>query len=255
MQNFNMGIDYNKYDMTISEFVFYSLKAGIYLFLLGIIFYKNILVSIVFSVSGIIFPLLIKKDLIKKRKRVLEKQFNDLLYSLSTSVSAGKTFENAVRWSYKELAILYPNENEYIIKEIGIIVAKLNNNHGVDACFRELASRSGLSVIRDFADMLSLCRVTGGNIKEILSNASSIIAEKIYTEYEIEIILSKVKTEQKILNYIPPGLLVLLLLQVPDYISPLYNSILGRIASTIALFLYLMAYVLSSKLMRIKGVK
>ena len=85
--------DYNQYVMSQKEKLFYVIIAMAVLFVIGYIFYHNIILSGILMILGVKFPALRTKQIIAKRKKQLTIQFKDMLYSLSSALSVGKSVQ------------------------------------------------------------------------------------------------------------------------------------------------------------------
>ena len=100
--------DFDSYVMSLWEKVLYTAAAAIVIFSVAFIFYRSIFLSLLLTPLALFYPRIKTKDIIKKRKKELNIQFKDMLYSLSSSLSAGKTVESAFREALKDLSVLYP---------------------------------------------------------------------------------------------------------------------------------------------------
>ena len=115
--------DYNQYVMSQKEKLFYVIIAMAVLFVIGYIFYHNIILSGILMILGVKFPALRTKQIIAKRKKQLTIQFKDMLYSLSSALSVGKSVEMGLRDCLKDLEIIYPDSftgNKHIHKIFNI---------------------------------------------------------------------------------------------------------------------------------------
>jgi len=243
--------DYNEYKMSIREKVIYSALAGAVIFAIIYIFYHSLIFSALISFLGILYPKSKKKDIIKKRKSELNVQFKDMLYSLSSSLSAGRSVESAFKEILKDLNIQYPDSNTSIIREIECIIRKINMNETVEEALSEFASRAHLEDVDNFVDIFLTAKRTGGNIVEIIKNSSNIINDKIEIKMEIETMLSERKYEQKILNILPILMIVLLSYTAADYMLPVFITLAGRMAMTVCVILLSISYFISSRIMDI----
>ncbi|MDP4181415.1 MAG: pilus assembly protein TadB [Bacillota bacterium] len=250
---FNCGpIDYSIYNMTKREKVLYILAAGAFLFALGFIFYQNIIVSLIITPISLLYPKIRTKEIINKRLDELNLQFKDLLYSISSSLASGKALETSFRESLKELSIIYPNEETFIIKEVLYITKRLDMNDQIENILMDFAERSDLEDIRSFANVLQTCNKRGGNVIEIIRNTSNVINDKIEVKQEITTILAQKKFEQKVLNFMPVGLILFLSVTQKDYMKPVFSTLIGRVVMTFAIILIIVGYNISKKIMDIK---
>ena len=248
MQN----IDYNTYVMPAKEKLFNIIKVLPPIYLLGFLFYRSHALSAVFCIGALFYPYLKAKTIIRKRKEELNIQFKDMLYSLQSSLWAGKPIELAFGEVMKDLRILYPDPSTPIILESSLIVKKLEMNNTVESAISSFAERSGVSDIKDFAEVLKICKRTGGNLVEVVKRTASIISDRIEMEQDINTMLAQRNLERKILNIMPVIVLALISITARDYIAPVYDTAAVSFVMTIAVLLLAAAYFLSRKIMDIK---
>lgn len=244
--------DYNYYIMNKSELNFYRFLGILLFFLIGYTFYKSIIISLIFSIFGLLFPEYMYTKKIYKRKKALNLQFKDMLYSISSSLMAGKSVETAFLNCKEELFLLYPNENTDIIREIGYITNGLKLGETIESLLDNLAKRSHDEDIENFADVFISCKRTGGISSEIIKITTDVITEKIEIKRDIESSLSEKKFEQKAMN----GLMLLVILGLSymsgDYMDVMFTTILGRFYMTIALIIFIVSYIVGEKIMNIE---
>lgn len=244
--------DYNEYDMPFLEKSLCVAAAGAVIFAIAYIFYKNPYLSLLLCPLSLIYPRIRKKYIIKKRKEELNIQLKDMLYSLSSSLSAGKPVEQAFRELPADLALLYPDESAFIRKEAAIIAGKLDMNETIESALESLTERSHLEDIKSFSEVFGICKRSGGNIADIIRNTTNIINDRIEIWQEIETILAERRFEQKVLNALPLLMMLILTYASGEYMEPVFTMPAGRIAVTMALLLLSVAYLISGKIANIK---
>lgn len=248
------GLDYSVYYMKLPEKLMYIALAAAVLFALGYIFYRRIPVALVFSLLALLYPRMRTKELIVKRHKKLLLQFKDMLYSLSSAIGAGSSVERAMSEVLADMERQYADPDTYIIKELELIVSKLNLNQNIEDLFADLANRSQLEDIRTFANIFGISKRTGGNIIQIIRQTSDIITQKIETRNEIETLLAEKQMEQKIMVAMPIGLTFLLTETTGDFMSVLFTIPegkpfgVGQIICTIALAIIIVGYLWGKKL-------
>ena len=131
--------DYNYYIMPKNEKILYSFLGMAAFFLLGFAFYKSVIVSAILSLLGLFMPEYMYARLVNRRKERLNLQFKDLLYCISSGLSAGRSIETTLKEAEKELYLLYPSDEFDIIKEIRYINHGLNLNIPVEELFKDKA--------------------------------------------------------------------------------------------------------------------
>jgi tight adherence protein B len=250
--NKGMQADYNIYCMPVNERIISVLAAGAVIFTAGYIFYRSIVLSLLLIPLALIYPRFRTKDIIKKRKNELNLQFREALYSIASSLSAGKSIESAFKDAQKELSIQYPDAGTYIIMELEQINKRLEMNETIEEALADFATRSHLEDILNFADVFTICKRTGGNLVQVVRNTAEIISEKIEVRQEINVLLTEKRLEHKILNLMPLFIVLMLSTSAEEFMAPVFNEPIGRAAMTFSLMLFTAAYFISRKIMDIE---
>lgn len=248
----NSGIiDYDVYIMSKKEKIVSIIAAAVVIFAVGMIFYHNVILSLLLSLFSFKYPKIRVKSIIKKRKNDLNLQFRDLLYSVSSSMEAGRSLEMAFRDALRDLAIIYPNSETAIIKETTYIVRKIEMNEPVEKAIAEFAERSHIDDIENFADIIRVCKRTGGNLAEVIRSTSNVIGEKIETKREIETTITGKKFESRIMSVMPIFMVAILSASSPDFMAPVFNTAAGVVVMTIAIFMFVISFLISEKIVDI----
>jgi tight adherence protein B len=243
--------DYSAYEMSIKEKAICILIASAAIYAVAYVFYRSHALAALFLPLSFAYPAIRKKQLCERTKKELNIQFKDMLYSLSSSVSAGKTLEAAFGDAIKDLAVIYPNHDAPIISEVEIILRKLKLNETLENAVMDFAARSHLEDIENFAEVIRINKRSGGNMAEAIKNASAVISDKIEICQEIEVMLSEKKFEQKVLNVTPVIMVILLSLTSYDYMEPVFTTLTGRVVMTVAVGLMATACFISRKISNI----
>ncbi|HHU89763.1 MAG TPA: pilus assembly protein TadB [Clostridiaceae bacterium] len=243
---------YDVYKLKPEELIITLLLAVGICFLIGLIFYENLVIAAFLSLAGILYIPFYKKEQLRKKKETLTIQFKDALYFLSVSLSAGKSIETAMSDTYKAMLGIYPDKNSDIIKELEIVNHKILMNEPIEKVFYDLAERSKIEDIKSFADVIMISKRAGGNLIEVIKNTSDTIREKVEIQNEIENLISGKKFEQKVMSIVPFGLVLFLKSSGSDYLEPLMATPFGRIIMTIALIMILSGQLIGHKIMNIE---
>lgn len=244
--------DYTKYKLSLSQKIYYTLKGSIIIFFVAYIFYRHWLICLIACFFSPVFTLRASQRLKQLRIKELEIEFKDMLYSLGSWLLAGRQIETALYEVLKDLSLQYDSDNCYIILEIKEIIRKLELNIPVEDAFLDMAKRTGSQDILSFAKTLGAVRKSGGNVVEAMKYCSSVISDKIDIKQQIDTILSGKKLEIKIMNAVPPGLILVISYTCPDYMNPVFATSIGRIATTISIILLVFAWFISEKIADIK---
>jgi len=246
-----LATDYNQYVMPWNEKLVCIGTAALAVYAVAFLFYRSHIVSLIFCPLALLYPRIKTREIIKKRKFELGIQFKDMLYSLASSLSAGKSVELALRSLPEELSLIYPDSNTDIIREVEYIIRKLDMNGTIDSALEDFSNRANIDDIRSFVDVFHICKRSGGNIVEVIKNTSNIINDKIEIKQEISAMLAERKFEQKVLNVLPVLMMILLSACAGDYIKPVFTTPTGRIAASVSIMLLVAAYFISKKIMDI----
>ncbi len=243
--------DYNVYVMTKSEKMFTIVVAAIALFAVGYVFYHSLILSALLALFAVKAPKIRTRQIIDKRKNQLSLQFKDMLYSLSSALSVGKSVETGIRDSLQDLQVIYPDPETDILVELGLILRGLGMNNTIEDMFGQFAERAHLEDIDNFVDIFVTCKRTGGDLIEVMRSTSNTIGDKIEVKQEIETMISGKKYEFNFLMILPVIMVLFLTLTSGDYMAPVFTTIVGRIAMTAAIAIFALAYVVGSKIMKI----
>ena len=245
-------IDYNVYVMSKEEKILNIAVAAILIFAIGYMCYHSVILSAILAVFSVKWPKMRVKQIIKKRHKELALQFKDMLYSLSSSLSAGKSVETGLKECLQDLRIMYPDEDAYIIREISYIVRGVEMNETIEDMFAQFSERAHNEDIENFVDIFRTCKRTGGDMVQVIKTTSQTIGEKIEIKQEIDTMISGKKFEFKALMIMPVFLILLLSVSSADYMAPVFETAIGHIVMTVAIFLFLIAYIVGDKIMTIE---
>ena len=244
--------DYDTYVMSIGERLLYTGIAAAAIFGTAYVFYRSFILSALLTPLALLYPRLKTRVIVAKRKKELNIQFKDMLYSLSSSISAGKTVDGAGREVLKVLPVMYPEPFAFILIEVRRILSRLDMNESLENALTDFSKRAKLEDVDNFVSVFNICKRSGGNISEVIKNTSSIINDRIEVGQEVDTLLAERKFEQKVLNVIPILMILLLSASAPDYISPVFNTAAGRLTMSISIMLLAAAWFISSKISNIK---
>lgn len=233
------------------ETVFYYLMYSIVLIIIGLIFYRSLIASFILIPFSIFFVKRKEKKKMEKEKMKVNLQFRELLYSISSSLRAGRSLESAFKQSIKDLNVIFTDPNTLIIIEIEKIVAKIEMNVPIEEAFMEFSKKYKIDEIVNFAQIMEFSRMTGIDLIEVIKNTSEIISEKITIKQEIEVMLARKVMETNLLTFFPIIFLLFLSISSYEYMKPIYETIAGRMIMTFALIIIFGSNLLVQKILKI----
>ena len=188
----------------------------------------------------------------KKAKKKFENEFKDFLYALSGSFSTGRHLVEALQEVNVSLSKIYSKDSQIMV-EINTILLQLKlTGYDEIKVLENFKQRKPIEDVIDFVEMYKSCRDTGGDFAGVLSKGASMIAEKITIDREIEAITYQKKIEGRVIGTMPVVLLIFLNVFSPDYISPLYSGLSGRMIMTFALVLTVFAFAMIERITNIE---
>ena len=129
-----------------------------------------------------------------------------------------------------------------MVCELVYMEAQLGVGIPVEKLFLDLADRSGVEDIREFARVFAAGKRRGGELDRILTNTVRHMKQKQETEKDIMAEIASRRMEQNIMSMVPLGILLYLRLTSPDYMAVFYTTAAGKAMMTGCLVLYLLSW-------------
>ena len=194
--------------------------------------YRNLLfAAVIIPFSGRIKGF-VREIIIKDRRRRYMSEFKDFLFMVSTAVGAGRSMKDAVSEAIPSLKSIYGNRS-VLTKDLILAYERMDKGGENDVrVLNDLAGASGLEDVQDFVTVYSICKETGADLISALNKAASVIMDKMSIEREIDEIVRRKEKEGLVIFAMPALIILFLNITAPDYISPLYETIAGRIIMT-----------------------
>lgn len=227
-----------------------SLSAGITL-LTAWLYYRSGWAIIVLFPIGFLYYRSLEKECMEERKSEFLFQFREAIQSMAASLRAGYSVENAVKETYGELLRMYEKE-EMICKEFAFLVQQIRVRIPAEEAFEGLAERVRLEDVRNFANVFTAGKRSGGDMISIIKNTAGQIGDKIDIKREIDTILAAKRYEFRVMAVIPYMIIAYMTLSFPEFMDCLYNNVIGIGVMSICLGIYLAAYALGAKLVEIE---
>ncbi len=184
-------------------------------------------------------------------RQKLRLHFRDFINAVNMAVRSGYSLENAVRAGYRDMQTLY-GKKDVLVLELEHVIRQMEYRVPVEKLFLELGRNSGIYEIQSFSEMISITKRTGGNLGKVLSDSWRSLNRRMDTENEIETILAAKKYEQSVMSLMPAGMILYLRFAFPGFVEHLYGNTAGMLIMTAALLLYLGAFALGRRLVRIE---
>jgi len=244
--------DYRVYTLSKSQRALAVAVGGLVVFAAAYLFYRSWIVALLFAAAGLWAPRLWRDHLAEQRRQRLRLQFKEALASLTSSLAAGRSVENAFRTLADDLQLIYPDPKTDILREFILIRIRLDNGEPLEPVLRNFSERAGIEDVTNFVDVFATGKRTGGDLVEIIRATAQTIGEKLDIQLEIAVMIAQKKFESRIMMVIPFVFLGFLAATAPDYMAPLYASPMGYVLLTVCLAVLALCYWFMIRLMAIR---
>ena len=163
----------------------------------------------------------LRRSLIARFNRRLEKEFADILVVFSGSLTAGLGLEACIR----EIAEQPSREYPILSKEFARMEQLLRLNWPVERIFEDLAERCDHPDLRLFSTVLHAGIPAGVNLVELVRQITSTLRMKQDTEAEITRILNLPKYNNRIIMAMPVVSVIAIRWMAPSYAAGLEDGI------------------------------
>lgn len=239
------------YEFTQKELVWNITKNCVWIGMVSILFYQSVIAFI--CLLFLQLPMLQRQRVAayRKQKKEIAKEFREAIMSVAANLQAGYSVENAFCEAYYDAAMLF-GEDSYMARELVRLKGKLQNNHPLETILFELAERTQIEDIREFAEVFGIAKRSGGDMRGMITNTAKIIGDKMEISKEIDTIMAEKLLEQKIMRFIPFAMIAYISLTSNGYFESLYHNMFGVLIMTGCLVLYGVACVISDKILNIE---
>jgi tight adherence protein B len=243
--------EYSTYPLSRRQLLIFCVIAAAILGSCVYLFYNSIVISLLYC--GLAYPAsrYYSKYLAEKRRRELSYQFRDLLYAISSSISAGRRMREALIEAENSMKLIH-GENACISRELKYMIDRMEESGETEeVVLRDFALRSGVADIKSFSDIYSICKRTGGDMERVIRKTVAILLDRIELEREVHTFTAQKRMEFIILTAMPPFVLIFLRLTSGSYLEIMYETLAGRILMTMAFFFIGAAAVIGARITRI----
>lgn len=224
--------DYSIYEMSDRERTLFFSAGYLAAAALMFLFYRSLILSA--ACGFLIVKLKPYYSSYRARERIqkLNIQFKDMLYSLSSSIAAGRQMPQALVEAADSLAVMYGPKEPIMMELNHMKRCIVENNESDRELLADFARRSCCEDINNFVQVYIICRNMGGDLEKIIARTSAILTDKMNIEREIKALTAQKKFEGRLIALMPVAMLVILNLLSPSYIVPLYAGLPGRLIMT-----------------------
>jgi tight adherence protein B len=115
-----------------------------------------------------------------------------------------------------------------------------------------MCDRMPLSEVRFLAIVIAIQQQAGGNLSEALGNLSSVLRDRFMLAMKVKALSAEAKASALVLASLPPGVMTMVYLSSPGYITPLFTTTPGRFMVAIGAVWMMMGVLIMRKMINFK---
>lgn len=236
-----------KADLKLRTSEYFMIQSGTVLALaaIGLLRFGVGLQFIVMAVGGFFLPGFYVKHRQRRRLKAFNGQLGDTLVLLSNALKAGYSFAQAIDTVAK-------NASSPMSDEFSRAVREMNLGVSVEEALDNMVRRIDSTDLDLMVTAVSIHRVVGGNLAEVLDNIAHTIRERIRIKGEISTLTAQARASGIIITFLPAALGALLYFVAPGYFKPMTEQVLGWVMLGFAVVLILIGNALIRKIVNIE---
>lgn len=175
----------------------------------------------------------------KKREKIwlLNLAFKEGILYIRNGLAAGYSPEKSMQEALGGLEKLYLPQHP-ICREFRYMLSQMEMGISMEQAWLAFGERSGADDIRQFADVFSVVKRTGGNLGQVLKQTGDVIQGKIELKRDLLAMVAAKRTEFQIMSKVPYGIIVYLRVCAPSMVAGLYHNTFGSIFMLLVFFMY-----------------
>jgi tight adherence protein B len=190
--------------------------------IIGALLLGNIIFVLLIAAAASVIPYIWLMRARKKRQKMMAEQLPDVLSILASSLRAGHSFLQALDQVAGEIKDPSAGEFHRVVSEIRL-------GRSIDDAMVEMADRVGSEDMRWAVMAVNIQRQVGGNLAEVLDIVANTVRERAYVQRQVRVLSAEGRLSIAILSALPFGIFIYLALMNPEYVNPLFTTMLGRV--------------------------
>jgi len=211
-------------EISTNTFWLASLAAGIAV-AIGAYFCMPTLPPIAFAAIGFVgafgLPRWVVSYMTKRRQNKFVNSFADAIDVIVRGVKSGLPLNEC-------LGIIARESSEPLRSEFQEVVDQQRVGVPLAEALDRLMTRMPTPEVRFFGIVVSIQQQAGGNLSEALGNLSNVLRARKMMAAKVQALSAEAKASALVLGSLPPGVMMMVFLTTPDYISILWTTKLGQ---------------------------
>ena len=245
VQGIQLFIQQAGLQITATMLLLMSFSLALLVCLAGLVMNMPALLLLVTAAGVGAIPFLVINFMRNRRFAKFEELFPDTIDMMARAVRAGHAMTTALELIATEMP-------EPIATEFRITHEQQSFGLPLHEALQNLLTRVPVSDLNVFVTALSIQRISGGNLAELLDNLSGVIRERFKIMRQVQVFTAQGRLTLYLLSCLPPGTALMLYFMSPDYILPLFKDPLGHQIIGVAVTMQILGIVVIRKIIRIK---
>jgi tight adherence protein B len=180
----------------------------------------NPLVIVMLLFAGALGPWIYLSLKRSRRLKAFDSGLADTLQLMSGSLSAGLSLAQSLDTIVRE-------GQEPITSEYKRVIVETRLGVGLEDALEGVAERMQSTDFKWVVMAIRIQREVGGNLAELLNTVSATLREREYLRRHVKALSAEGRLSCWILGALPPVFLLYLTLTKPDYVHPMYSTVIG----------------------------
>jgi tight adherence protein B len=177
-------------------------------------------VGLIFTALIAVVPVVVVRQLRKRRLKAFEAQLPDTLNLLSGSLRAGYSF-------LQGLEAVAQETSEPMARELRRVLAEARLGRPLEDALTDVAARMESTDFDWSVLAIRIQREVGGNLAELLQTVAETMIERSRLRGEVKALTAEGRISGIIMGLLPVGLGLFMFTASPDYINDLFSSFTG----------------------------
>jgi tight adherence protein B len=217
----------------------------------GVVFlvcWPNLVAGVIFgsaiTVIGWTVPKTIVTAMWNKRCNRFVDQMIDGMTIMANGIKAGLSVQQSMERIQENL----PNP---MSQEFALALSQMRLGRSLEEALNELGTRIPRPDVQMFVTSVNILQETGGNMAETFQTIVYTVRERQKVEKKIEALTAQGVMQGIILTSVPFVLLLIFLVMDPNYVAPMFNTLVGILALIAVLVLQVIGGLMIRKIVKI----
>ncbi len=184
--------------------------------------------------------------LAKKRSNKFLSEFPNAIDVIVRGIKSGLPVNDCLR-------VIATESPEPVSSEFRRLVENLSGGLTMDQCMEKMYARMPLSEVRFFSIVLAIQQKTGGNLAEALGNLSTVLRSRKLMIEKVKALSGEAVASASIIGCLPPGVMGLVSVVSPGYMTPLFFTPGGHMALGIGIVMMGMGTFIMKRMINFKS--